>query len=392
MAKRLGARKRILDLGCGDGLLLQAAARESPHAETLLGIDLDPDRLPDDAPPGFEYRAGDALQLPDDPRFDGIISNPPYLNVRQLEPRERDRLRRAFSTLSGQYDVAFAFVEKAIALLEVGGRGVFLVPQGLKTRPAAEPLRELLDQRCRWNTVKVRTRPYATDVGVEAEILWFDRMDGPKRPANKALVHGVWSAGVSVGIATGANTVFVRPETDPWLEEVEARFVRRFVRGRNVVRSQTVEAEADAANRLIVPYVIEEGELFPADERHYPGLARFLDAHRSELGQGHHRGPGYYIQCPSAALIGERVVVPEVFRDPVARVLSDGVAVLNSSFVVYPSPGQSAPALATALNAEATKTAIIAGSRRLGSGYNRIAARGLAGVLAQVSPPSPTER
>ena len=233
--------------------------------------------------------------------------------------------------------------------------------------------------------MKVRTRPYATDVGVEAEILWFDRTDRPKRAAKKALVGGPWSARVSVGIATGASNVFIRPETDPWLEEVEACFVRRLVRGRDLVRSQAVEAEPDAGNRLIVPYVIEEGELSPADERHYPGLARFLDAHRGELGQGHHRGPGYYIQCPSAAVIGSRVVVPEVFREPVARVLSDGVAVLNSSFVIRPGLGQRVPELAAALNTDAARAAIMKRSRRLGSGYRRVTARGLGDVLRQLS-------
>ncbi len=388
MAKRLGSRKRILDLGCGDGVLLRAAAGESPDATKLVGIDLDAERLPISAPPRFEYIAGDALRLPDEPRFDGIISNPPYLSVGQLAPSERQLLKRAFSTLTGQYNLAFAFVEKAIGLLEEGGRGVFLLPEGLKTRPAAERLRQLLDQRCRWNTVKVRTRPYATDVGVEAEILWFDRTDTPKGPPEEeAAGSREMLATVSVGIATGANSLFIRRQGDPWLREIEQCFLRRFIRGRDIVGGSRQQARADSDHRLIAPYVVEAGELSPADEGQYPGLARFLDAHRGELGQGRHRGPGYFIQCPVAALIGERVVVPEVFREPRAQVAPDGVAVLNSAFILAPRPGLSARALAALLNSDATQAATLAEARRLGSGYQRITSSGLRGVLGRAGHP-----
>ena len=385
MARRLGNRKRILDLGCGDGVLLEAAARESPDAKRLVGIDLDRERLPASAPPEFEYVAADALRLPDTPTFDGIISNPPYLSVRRLEPRERERLRRDFSTLAGQYDLAFAFVEKAIRLLEPGGRAVFLLPEGLKTRPAAKRLRQLLDQYCRWNTVRVPTRPYAMDVGVEAEILWFDRTEEPRRPAKSSGgINSDWSSRVSVGIATGANSVFIRAKADPWLRIVEPQFIRRFIRGRDIASNEEEEVRTTRREVLIAPYILSGTSLSPADEWLYEGLSRFLDAHRRNLGNGRHRGPGCFIQCPAPALIGSRVAVPEVFREPAASVVRDGVAVLNSAFVIRPRPGIQAEALARALNSDAARPAILNQTRRLGSGYRRITASGLGTTLDEL--------
>jgi SAM-dependent methyltransferase len=44
MAARLPARGRVLDLGCGHGLLALTAALEGPE-RTVLGIDHDPDRI-----------------------------------------------------------------------------------------------------------------------------------------------------------------------------------------------------------------------------------------------------------------------------------------------------------------------------------------------------------
>ena len=96
-----------------------------------------------------------------------------------------------FPAADGQFDLAFAFVEKAVRLLEHGGRGVFLLPEGLRTRPAAEQLRRLLDQCCQWDTAPVPEHPYGERTGVEAEILWFDRNNRPQRPGERAVATGV---------------------------------------------------------------------------------------------------------------------------------------------------------------------------------------------------------
>ena len=380
MARLLGQRERILDLGCGDGVLLRAAAGMSPHASRLAGIEMEPERLPQQPHGRFEYIAGDALELPDEPLFDGIISNPPYLNVRHLDPRQRERLRQSFTALSGQFDLAFAFVEKAIRLLEGGGRGVFLLPEGIGTRPAAEQLRRLLDQHCQWDTAPVPERPYGERAGVEAEILWFDRSDGPPRSGGGAAATEARSPLVSVGIATGADSTFIKAESDPWLETVDPCFIRPFVRGRDIINSEPGAVPSARGQLLIVPYALEGGSPSPADPRR-PGLAPFIAAHRGQLGKGSSRGPGLYIQCPPPSLIGTRVVVPEVFRVPAARVVPHGVAVLNSAFIAVPRHGMSAPDLAEMLNSAGGRRAIARETRRLGSGYHRITARGLYLVL-----------
>lgn len=74
--RRLGAT-RILDLGCGPGLVLHDLARSMPHAE-LAGIDLSPYMLGRAAarlPAGVQLVHADARDLPfPGGRFDAVVS------------------------------------------------------------------------------------------------------------------------------------------------------------------------------------------------------------------------------------------------------------------------------------------------------------------------------
>ena len=227
-------------------------------------------------------------------------------------------------------------------------------------------------------------RPYGEKAGVEAEFLWFDRNDRFLRPGEGAATTESRLPHVSVGIATGADRTFIRAESDPWLETIEPCFIRPFVRGRDIVNSEPGDAPSAMGQLLIVPYALEGDRPSPADPRQQ-GLAHFVAAHEEQLGKGNSRGPRLYIQCPPPSLIGTRVVVPEVFRIPVARVVPHGVAVLNSAFIALPRHGMSAPELAEVLNGTAGQHAIARETRQLGSGYRRITARGLWNTLSELT-------
>jgi adenine-specific DNA-methyltransferase len=172
---------RVLDPACGCGAFLLAAYRwlcdwretSAGHrlrptqrraiARRLAGIDIDPvavklarESLGKAAGlPAAELadniRVGDALLAHDDwfcGRFDAVVTNPPYVNIRRLaKSREgalADAYRRRYRCAAGAFDLYTLFVERSVAALAAGGRIGAIVPNKLATLDYARPCRELL--------------------------------------------------------------------------------------------------------------------------------------------------------------------------------------------------------------------------------------------------------
>lgn len=90
----LDGNRRVLDLGCGSGLIALMAAQRMPHG-IATGIEIDPAAAADAAanamrsPFGDRVRiiCGDALRYEaEDGLFDHIVSNPPYHEEELLPP------------------------------------------------------------------------------------------------------------------------------------------------------------------------------------------------------------------------------------------------------------------------------------------------------------------
>ena len=202
MAEVLGPRQSVLDMGSGSGVLCSAIVERWPgthltavdvrHQESTVGAD--------------RFVQGDVLTLDWTSRFSGIISNPPYERTIDIGPARRDELRERFYSARGQFDLWFTFVERALQLLEPRGRGVFLIPGGLETRPAAARLRDVLNAYSAWRVDRDVGAAFADSVGVCPELLIFDRNDETWGQA-----HQRWShlfdvdERVSVGAATGSG-------------------------------------------------------------------------------------------------------------------------------------------------------------------------------------------
>ncbi len=91
---RVAACRRVLDLGCGDGLLLELLAARSPGpgraVPALAGLDLSPEELAlARRRPGLgraDLRVGRAQQLPfPDGRFDGCVSHMALMLMSEME-------------------------------------------------------------------------------------------------------------------------------------------------------------------------------------------------------------------------------------------------------------------------------------------------------------------
>lgn len=84
----------------------------------------------------------------DDPGFDVVIGNPPYIRIQALQewaPLEVEFYKRAYQSASkGNYDIYVVFVEKGLTLLSERGRLGFILPHKFLNAQYGEPLRKSL--------------------------------------------------------------------------------------------------------------------------------------------------------------------------------------------------------------------------------------------------------
>ena len=166
--------KRILDIGCGTGLVSIMAAQRSEAQVTGVEIDstaaLQARKNADSSPWGerIEIVNSDFLEYETDGRFDVIVSNPPYFVNSMKCDSETRTLARHSDTLDSRM-----FFKKSIKLLADGGCISIVIPcdimeewntaameQGLyptrttfiKTTPKKAPKRVLVEFRAGSNT------------------------------------------------------------------------------------------------------------------------------------------------------------------------------------------------------------------------------------------------
>jgi ubiquinone/menaquinone biosynthesis C-methylase UbiE len=87
------AGRRVLEVGCGAGTMLEMMERFGARREDLAGIDLDAGRIAAAARrlPGADLRAGDASALPWEPgRFDVVLQSTVLTSI--LDPAMRGRV------------------------------------------------------------------------------------------------------------------------------------------------------------------------------------------------------------------------------------------------------------------------------------------------------------
>jgi len=374
MAELLGPRQLVLDMGSGSGTLTAAVATRWPRTK-IVAVDITERNEPEEA---HRFVRGDILTLDLGVRFSGIISNPPYERAVDIGHARRNGLRDRFYSARSQFDFWFAFVERALQILEPRGRGVFLIPAGLETRPAAARLRDVLNAYSQWRINRDVQSAFASDVAVIPELLIFDRNDEPWGPLHQ------WAsplfdvdAQVSVGVATGANSVFVREESDNWLKKLRPHHVRSVVRGRDIRQGWLLKDRPF----IVFPYVECDSRIKPVVAKQRSDLAAFIAAHRGSF-SSRAAGPGLFIQCPPLAVLGTRLVLPEIFREPRGAIVEDGVVILNSAFAVKVGTPVDTQAMLDWLMSGAASATLVRHSRPVSGGYRRITASGVSRLLA----------
>jgi adenine-specific DNA-methyltransferase len=137
---------RALDPGCGTGELLAAVARRQPSAK-LHGWDIDPTALAAAAElvPAAMLEERSALEAEDHQRFDLVIANPPYFQLR-VTPELKARFGEV---ISGRANVFALFFKVGLDLLRPGGTLAYIVPPSMNSGAYFEALREHIVSRAR---------------------------------------------------------------------------------------------------------------------------------------------------------------------------------------------------------------------------------------------------
>jgi len=398
----------ILDLGCGDGVFLEATAhvlrtrypRRFPNpgalARVLRGVEIDPvvarqaeARLSNEfgvPPEGWDIRVGDALSMDEDESYDIIVGNPPWVRLHHLDAAVRTAARCNFRVATGTFDLAHLFVEKALRLLGPGGQLAFVVPRGIQVQPAAAKLRDLLSESGSWTVEPLAEDCFSPSAGIDAGLLTFLNgglarlTDSPE--SGESVLGDI--ASVTTGIATGADTIFVVAEETVRRRKLEREALRPAIRGRDILPGQT--RISDTEMRLIWPYREQHGRWVLRDLSAYRNVTAYLEEYKSvltnrpRLSAAIERQPATWYRFIDPGRVGgeeTRMVVADIFRSPAFATVSDPSAmVMNTCFQITPKPlckGAVTKALQGGRFWEALRTSC----RRLRNGYRRTSAREL---------------
>ena len=288
-----GPNNTVLDPGCGTGEFIDGVIRWCERRRLALpritGVESDARHLP---VLHAKYEGLRAVRIEHaDFLTDGrttynfIVGNPPYVAITELSEGEKARYRARYATARGRFDLYLLFFEQALRNLAPGGRLVFITPEKYLYVETAGPLRDLLaryhleqirlvredtfGELVTYPTITVlrngppeRTQVMRRDGSMVTVHLppgrdsWLPLLEGAS-PQRAAVVLGDLCLRISCGVATGADSVFVRlaDSLDPALR----RFARPTIAGR-----QLAPATTDLPQRfmMLIPYDVD-GRLLP---------------------------------------------------------------------------------------------------------------------------------
>jgi adenine-specific DNA-methyltransferase len=210
----------VLEPSCGDGIFFRMLAElGGGGVETFTGFEVEPAEASKAAAaangaPWAEVREGDFLgwALPHlgEPRFDGVVGNPPFIRYQYLDAGLQEVSGRIFNHFGLRFtkhtNAWVPFIIASMGLLRPGGRLAMVVPAELLHVLHAQSLRTFLTEQCSRLLV------------IDPEQLWFeDALQGAVLLlAEKKLNSTSHGYGVAIHQAT----------TDAFLEDDPAEFFR----------------------------------------------------------------------------------------------------------------------------------------------------------------------
>jgi len=336
----------------------------------------------------------------DDPEFDYVIANPPYVAIEGLDEDEKSRYRELFDTANGRFDLYILFFERCLDdMLADGGRLVFITPEKYTYVDTGEALRRLMRN---YDIAELEhvdedsfdghiTFPLITTINDghpgETRII---RRDGTERTvdlprngeswastirggADGALDSGVTLGDVteriSCGVATGADSVFVVNESE--VPEGLEGWTWQTVSG-----SQLREFDGPHTDSVFVNPYDERGVLTPEDE--LGEFGEWAEKHRDRLEdrscvEGGKPWYAWHENPPMEDILQPKIVCKDVANVP--RFWTDekgDVVPRHSVYYIIPEDDVDINELREYLNSDDAQVWIEAHCQRAHNGYLRL--------------------
>ena len=127
-------------------------------------------------------------------RFDIIIGNPPYVDIKALPNDSVDYIFKNFQSADNRINLFAVFIERALAILKNSGLLSFIIPSAFLTQESYEKLREILLSRTRIkNIIRLPNESFggsAGEVKVDTIILTIELSSIPKSDLEVLIYKG----------------------------------------------------------------------------------------------------------------------------------------------------------------------------------------------------------
>ena len=300
--------------------------------------------------------------------FDFVIGNPPYVRIEDLPPAVLQRYRELYRTCADRADLYVAFFEQGLGLLSARGCLAFICANRFAKNLYGRGLRRMIAEEfhVRFYINLEHTQPFASDVSAYPCVTVIDRQKGEPthatslqnvdfstlkelsaesgRPSPKKMaVFSSWYADgapwtstdrgghdrlnalamrcplledsaettkIGIGVATGADRIFVRRGLDP---AIEAECQLPLLMAADIQPGELTWSE----HYLINPFSDrDDGTL--RDSSSHPLLAAYFELHREALSRRHvvqKRAESWYRTIDRVALALVRtpkLVIPDI--------------------------------------------------------------------------------
>ncbi len=280
------------------------------------------------------FKQGDFLFQPLEPRFVFAVGNPPYVRIEQIHRDLQREYRAKYSTLYDRADLYVAFIERSLRLLTKEGRLSFICADRWTNNKYGKVLRKLVTTEfCTDAYVRIEGgSPFEEEVtaypsiflmrnGVARETRVFTiagddeaaaadlvvEFEGSPSDMKRGSAYGDWfkgeepwtltgaahratlrlleerfptlesgSTSVSIGIATGADKVFVVPSN---LDVEPSRLVPV------VMRRDIKKGVIEDAQRSVINTFDDDGKLIRLED--FPKLAEYFAKHEAQIRKRH---------------------------------------------------------------------------------------------------------
>lgn len=291
-----GADSTVLDPGCGTGEFVDGIIRWCQERQATLprivGVESDPRHLPVLHAKYAGLRTvriehSDFLEAGGG-AYDYVVGNPPYVPITALSEAEKARYRARYISARGRFDLYLLFFEQALRRLAPGGRLVFITPEKYMYVETAGPLRDLLarlhvqeirlvredtfGELVTYPTITVvdqappgTTQVVRRDGSIMSLMLptgqdsWLPLVEGGATQS-AGVTLGDLCVRISCGVATGADSVFVRSVDD--LDPALQPFAHPTIAGRELTPKTATLAPRFV---MLIPYEMN-GRLIPLNQ------------------------------------------------------------------------------------------------------------------------------